>query len=96
MWSAFEWENKVTVHTNIGDLREYLLHLVGVRRNSQPIDLELHYFQATNMKCLTPEQTMSGNCEFLAANLYAKSMFGESALANLSIEVGKNGFVLGN
>ena len=31
MWSAFEWENKVTVHTNIGDLREYLLHLVGVR-----------------------------------------------------------------
>ena len=48
------------------------------------------------MKCLTPEQTMSGNCEFLAANLYAKSMFGESALANLSIEVGKNGFVLGN
>ncbi|CBY11196.1 unnamed protein product [Oikopleura dioica] len=80
MWSAFEWENKVTVHTNIGDLREYLLHLVG----------------ATNMKCLTPEQTMSGNCEFLAANLYAKSMFGESALANLSIEVGKNGFVLGH
>jgi hypothetical protein len=47
------------------------------------------------MKCLTPEQTMSGNCEFLAANLYAKSMFGESALANLSIEVGKNGYVLG-
>ena len=38
---------------------------------------------------------MSGNCEFLAANLYAKSMFGESALANLSIEVGKNGYVLG-
>ena len=38
---------------------------------------------------------MSGNCEFLAANLYAKSMFGESALANLSIEIGKNGFVLG-
>ena len=31
MWSAFEWENKVTVHTNIGDLREFLLHLVGVR-----------------------------------------------------------------
>ena len=52
-------------------------------------------FKATNMKCLTPEQTMSGNCEFLAANLYAKSMFGESALANLSIEVGKQGYVLG-
>ena len=48
------------------------------------------------MKCLTPEKTLTGDCEFLAANLYAKSMFGESALANLSIEVGSNGFVQGN
>ena len=47
------------------------------------------------MKCLTPEKTLTGDCEFLAANLYAKSMFGESALANLSIEVGSNGFVQG-
>ena len=30
MWSGFEWENKVTVHTNIGDLRDYLHHLVAV------------------------------------------------------------------
>ena len=48
------------------------------------------------MKCLTPEKTLTGDCEFLAANLYARSMFGESALANLSIEVGSNGFVQGN
>ena len=47
------------------------------------------------MKCLTPEKTLTGDCEFLAANLYAKSMFGESALANLSIEVGQQGFVQG-
>jgi len=80
MWSGFEWENKVTVHTNIGDLRDYLHHLVS----------------STNMKCLTPEKTLTGDCEFLAANLYAKSMFGESALANLSIEVGHNGFVQGH
>jgi len=31
MWAGFEWENKVTVHTNIGDLRDYLHHLVNVR-----------------------------------------------------------------
>ena len=48
------------------------------------------------MKCLTPEKTLTGDCEFLAANLYARSMFGESALANLSIEVGSNGFVQGS
>ncbi len=29
---------------------------------------------------------MKGDCGFMAANLYAKSIFGEDALANLSIE----------
>lgn len=31
-------------------------------------------------------QAISGECGFLAANMYAKSIFGEDALANLSIE----------
>ena len=31
-------------------------------------------------------QALTGECGFLAANLYAKSVFGEDALANLSIE----------
>ncbi|CAN8273322.1 unnamed protein product [Cochlearia groenlandica] len=30
--------------------------------------------------------TIQGECGFLAANLYAKSVFGEDALVNLSIE----------
>ena len=70
MWMEFEWENKVAVNTNIADLHEYLQHLI----------------KATNMKCLTPEKALSGDCGFMAANLYAKSIFGEDALANLSIE----------
>ena len=31
-------------------------------------------------------QALSGDCGFMAANLYAKSIFGEDVLANLSIE----------
>ena len=31
-------------------------------------------------------QALSGDCGFMVANLYAKSIFGEDALANLSIE----------
>lgn len=31
-------------------------------------------------------QAVAGDCGFLAANLYARSIFGEDALANLSIE----------
>nr|CAD7452509.1 unnamed protein product [Timema tahoe] len=77
MWAEFEWENKVSVNTNLTDLHEYLRHLIN----------------STNMKCLTPEKVMlssekalSGQCGFMAANMYARSIFGEDALANLSIE----------
>ncbi|XP_025830355.1 coatomer subunit beta [Agrilus planipennis] len=70
MWAEFEWENKVSVSTTITDLAEYLQHLI----------------KSTNMKCLTPEKALSGQCGFMAANMYAKSIFGEDALANLSIE----------
>lgn len=40
MWVEFEWENKITVNTNIKKLSEFLEHIVGT----------------TNMKCLTPQQ----------------------------------------
>ena len=39
--------------------------------------------------------TCSGNCGFLAANLYAKSVFGEDALVNLSVEKGGDGKLSG-
>ncbi len=37
----------------------------------------------------------SGDCGFLAANLYAKSVFGEDALVNLSVEKGADGKLSG-
>merc|ERR1719245_2674329 len=69
MWAEFEWENKVSVSTNIKDLHEYLSSLLA----------------STNMKCLTPDKALQGECGFMAANLYAKSIFGEDALANVSL-----------
>lgn len=56
MWQDFEWENKVSVTTTITDMHEYLKHLL----------------KSTNMKCLTPEKALSGQCGFMAANMYAK------------------------
>jgi len=41
--------------------------------------------KSTNMKCLTPFDN-SQPTTFLAANLYAKSVFGEDALVNVSVE----------
>jgi len=70
MWAEFEWENKVAVNTTITDLSEYLTSLL----------------KSTNMRSLTPSKALSGECGFMAANLYAKSIFGEDALANVSLE----------
>ncbi|KAK4487945.1 hypothetical protein RD792_003689 [Penstemon davidsonii] len=70
MWAEFEWENKVAVNTTITNEREFLDHII----------------KSTNMKCLTALSALEGHCGFLAANLYAKSVFGEDALVNVSVE----------
>lgn len=66
MWTEFEWENKVNISAKGGkdgkSLREFLDSLM----------------KSTNMNCLTPEASLSGSCQFLSANLYARSVFGMS------------------
>ncbi|KAI9301334.1 adaptin N terminal region-domain-containing protein [Cunninghamella echinulata] len=79
-WVEFEWENKVNVNTTITDLRAYLDHLT----------------KSTNLRCLTPERQLEGDCGFLSANLYARSIFGEDALANISIEKTGDGPIIGH
>ncbi|CAO3622895.1 unnamed protein product [Cunninghamella blakesleeana] len=79
-WVEFEWENKVNVNTTITDLRAYLDHLT----------------KSTNLRCLTPERQLEGDCGFLSANLYARSIFGEDALANISIEKTGDGPIVGH
>ncbi|KAG0269380.1 coatomer subunit beta [Actinomortierella ambigua] len=80
MWTEFEWENKVNVNTSMTDLQQYLQHIM----------------KSTNMSCLTPESALSGECGFLSANMYARSVFGEDALANLSIERQGEGPITGH
>ncbi|KAJ2550629.1 coatomer subunit beta [Coemansia sp. RSA 1933] len=75
MWTEFEWENKV--------------NMAPMREASENLDLRAylqHIMKATNMACLTPDNALAGDCGFLSANLYARSIFGEDALANISIE----------
>ena len=42
MWAEFEWENKVSVQSNINDMNQYLDHIL----------------KCTNMRCLTPKQVI--------------------------------------
>ncbi|CAD5177201.1 coatomer subunit beta-1-like [Musa acuminata AAA Group] len=79
MWAEFEWENKVAVNSLIQDEKEFLNHII----------------KSTNMKCLTPPSALDGECGFLAANLYAKSVFGEDALVNISVEKQTDGKLSG-
>lgn len=48
------------------------------------------------MSCLTPDASLAGECGFLSANMYARSLFGEDALANLSIEQLEDGTIQGH
>ncbi|KAK4952288.1 coatomer subunit beta [Elasticomyces elasticus] len=83
MWTEFEWENKVNINSKMPagkNLRDFLASLM----------------KTANMSCLTPEASIEGDCNFLSANLYARSVFGEDALANLSVEQdGESGIVSG-
>ncbi|GMM36449.1 coatomer subunit beta [Saccharomycopsis crataegensis] len=82
MWNEFEWENKIVIKSStIGSLSDYLSLLL----------------KNTNMMCLTPGAVIGdANCQFLSANLYSKSSFGEDALANLCIEKLQDGPILGH
>ena len=70
MWAEFEWENKVAINTSFTDPKAFLEHIIS----------------CTNMKCLSPDSALEGDTEFLSANLYARSVFGEDALVNVSME----------
>lgn len=80
MWNEFEWENKITIKLPIKSLKEYLELLMA----------------GTNMTCLTPGAVVGEECNFLSANLYSRSTFGEDALANVCIERKDDGPIIGH
>ncbi|WPT11894.1 Coatomer subunit beta-1 [Picochlorum sp. SENEW3] len=75
MWAEFEWENKVAINTTFTNPKAFLDHIIA----------------CTNMRCLSPESALEGDIAFLSANLYARSVFGEDALVNVSMEKLPNG-----
>ena len=79
MWTEFEWENRVNVNSSLkcvfflsGPPFELLLMVFA----SDPREYLKSVMKATNMSCLTPSGALSGECDFLSANMYARSLFG--------------------
>lgn len=79
MWNEFEWENKINIKSTLSSLKEYFDAVLA----------------GTNMANLTPGAVIGEECQFLSANLYSRSSFGEDALANLCIEK-KGGLITGH
>eukprot|EP01065_Artemidia_motanka_P037312 TRINITY_DN4571_c5_g1_i1.p1 TRINITY_DN4571_c5_g1~~TRINITY_DN4571_c5_g1_i1.p1 ORF type:complete len:1001 (+),score=443.18 TRINITY_DN4571_c5_g1_i1:104-3004(+) len=79
MWAEFEWENPIPVSTDLKSLKEYLDHIL----------------KHTNMKCQTTSSSLAGDADFLSANLFAKSSFGEPVVANISVQKQPSGSIEG-
>lgn len=69
-WVKFEWENKVPINKETND------SLAGFLQS---------FLQRTNMYCLS-EGVEDTKSNFLSANFHARSTFGETILANMSVE----------
>ena len=78
-WAEFEWENKVAINTTISDPAAYLDKII----------------KSTSLQLLTPDPSLEGTCGYLAANLYTRSVFGEDALVNISVEKKGEGDLVG-
>lgn len=49
--------------------------------------------KVTNMSCLTPEGALSGDCDFLSANMYARSLFGVYSISAVVESLSQRGVI---
>merc|ERR1712039_938203 len=110
MWSEFEWENKININTSISEVGAFLEHIMRntnmsiVGRSYKKGELK----KGQNKTKMTAEDVQEmlqeavgikrliESSSFVAVNLYAKSIFGEDALANISIEKLPDGKLTGS
>jgi len=110
MWSEFEWENKININTSITEVGSFLEHIM-LNTKMSIVGRSYKTMQALKGKKkdkVTAEdvsemlreavgiQKLIETSSFVAVNLYAKSIFGEDALANISIEKLPDGKLTGS
>merc|ERR1712014_138980 len=109
MWSEFEWENKININTSINEVGTFLGHIMR-NTNMSIVGRSVNKKGDKNKKKkkLTEEDVeemlkeaqgireLIESSSFIAVNLYAKSIFGEDALANVSIEKLQDGKLTGS
>merc|ERR1711933_715004 len=110
MWSEFEWENKININTSITEVGAFLEHIMlntkmsiagrSYKTLSNSTTKKKDKVTAEDVKEMLREaagvQKLIDTSSFVAVNLYAKSIFGEDALANISIEKLPDGKLTGS
>jgi len=111
MWSEFEWENKVNINTSINDVGKYLEHIMrntnlslmgrsykkGAQNDNNKKKGRLSVEDVQDiLKEAVGIKKLIDTSSFVAVNLYAKSIFGEDVLANISIEKLTDGRLTGS
>jgi len=110
MWSEFEWENKININTSITEVGTFLEHImlntkmsiVGratktlTNAKGKKKDKVTAEDVAEMLREAVGIQKLIETSSFVAVNLYAKSIFGEDALANISIEKVSDGKLTGS
>jgi len=100
MWSEFEWENKININTSISEVGAFLTHIMlntnmsivgrSYKKTANPKGQKKGKLTTDDVQEMLREaagiQRLIETSSFVAVNLYAKSIFGEDALANISIE----------
>ena len=73
MYIKFEWENKISLRATARNLYDYLVM----------------FLEKTHFHCISPsiDTFNDPKCPYLSACLYAKSIFGEEVVANVSLEM---------
>eukprot|EP00440_Ansanella_granifera_P055866 gb/GFBE01060550.1/.p1 GENE.gb/GFBE01060550.1/~~gb/GFBE01060550.1/.p1 ORF type:complete len:1011 (+),score=354.87 gb/GFBE01060550.1/:1-3033(+) len=110
MWSEFEWENKVNINTSITEVGTFLEHIMrntnmsivgrSYKKGSEAKSQKKGKLSAEDVKEMLEQavgiKKLIDTSSFVAVNLYAKSIFGEDALANISIEKLPDGKLTGS
>jgi len=111
MWSEFEWENKININTSIAEVGMFLEHIMrntnmsivgrsskkGATSQRGPKKGKLSSEEVQDMlREAVGIKKLIDTSSFVAVNLYAKSIFGEDALANISIEKLPDGKLTGS
>jgi coatomer subunit beta len=82
----------VAVNTNITNLREFVAHIIANTNMTCLIPLDDNNSvracatQSVLVNMIVSYSQSANGPDFLAANLYARSVFGEDALVNVSVE----------